>query len=339
MTGSGHARASRRAVRHWRPAVAELAQVVTDGSSARRLTRDVAGALACASDAPVSTAAAAAAVAQHCSDDGQRAGLAAYLHVVRELPLDEVASAFSVDAAAARRLVERGTGAAPVTSADACRGWALVAPHLGRTDGERTAASGHLTLCRHCRNRLRAHRQLEQRVATAGTATVGFSVATVVVRTLTGGQAAGTVGTFGLPAVALSTAAALTAGAGALTATLHLGHHGHGVAPGDRVTGVDDSGAVTVGGSGAARRDHGRVPDIVSPPGGGGTRTRPPTTAPTGLLPSPVELPKLPVGGTSVPVPLPSVPLPTDLPVPTPTASVPSLPLPTVSVSVPPLLP
>src|SRR4051812_15105753 len=210
-----HSRTSRRLGQE----VAELTRAVTDPRAARDLARLVLNDL---SDiAYPHHQRVAAAVAQRCQDDAQRSALAAYLHLCRDLSFDAVGDVFGVDAGAARRLVERGTGTAPVTAAEDCRGWALVAPRAGRTTAERHAASGHLSLCRRCRNKLRAHTVLEHRVAVAGTTTLGASLAAAVGRTFAGHVATSAAGAVTGPLVALSTAAAVTAGIGGFAVATH----------------------------------------------------------------------------------------------------------------------
>src|SRR5436305_4954481 len=102
----------------------------------------------------------------------------------------------------------------PSTGRD-CRGWPLVRSIARLSPDERAAAEGHLALCRRCTARLDAEKTLEQRLATAGSVTLGVSVAAVVARMA--GKSAGAVpfaGSSLTPVVALSTAAVLTAGAG-----------------------------------------------------------------------------------------------------------------------------
>lgn len=222
MRSWSNVRAHRRAGRRLTHDVGELTRAVTDRAAARDLARAVLsdlGGRSWHSNADV-----IAAVADRCPDDAQRSGLAAYLHLCRDFSFESLAGVFGVTPTAARRLVERGTGAIPITAADGCRGWALVAPRPGRTQSELRAASGHLSLCRRCRYRLRAHAALEHRVAVAGTAAVGASVTAAVSRALAGGHVgSAAAGAITGPIVALSTAAALTAGVGAFAVTSHNG--------------------------------------------------------------------------------------------------------------------
>lgn len=285
--------------------------------------------------------AAAAREAARCRTDDERAELAAYLYLLPELSLERIAAVFGVDVARARRLVERGSGAAPITAGDDCRGWALVAPQPGRTAAERAAAQGHGSLCRSCRNRLRAHQVVERRVAKAGSATLGVGVIAAVVRTVAGGSGALTSG--GVPVAVLSGALAVTAGTGALVATLHHGPAGRGdaVVPVVQVTSsVDgDSGAVLRRRSSASaavtrsRRQRGTASVPVA-----GTSS--PASSPS--LPLPTTVPQLPGRDTSVPLvgelPVPSVPVPS-VPVPSVSPLTVPLPLPTMSLSPPALLP
>lgn len=322
-------RAHRRTVRRVALEVAELSRAVATGAAALELSRRVLADLA--GKPYVGDAAIAAAVAHRCADDAQRRALAAYLHLCRDLSLDAVATVFEVDRAAARRLVERGTGTTPITAGDDCRGWGLVAPRPDRTSAERQAGTGHLALCRRCRNKLRAHASLEHRVAAAGTATFGASVTAAVGRAFAGGHVAGSAaGALTGPIVALSTAAALTAGAGAFAITAHHGDVGspagvlrqHGHAP----AGVRGSTApgpqpvsTTAPTAGPVRRaPSGPTPDLRP------SRQLPLTDLPAVPLPS-VTAPALPLPTVSVsplPLPLPSA----SLPVPVPTLNVPTLP-------------
>lgn len=302
-------RVHRRTRRRVAGEVADLSRAVTTGAAAIELSRYVLADLA--GQPYPGDAAIAAAVARRCADDEQRRALAAYLHLCRDLSLDAVSSVFDVDRATARRLVERGTGSTPITAGDDCRGWGLVAPRPGRTSAERQAGAGHLALCRRCRNKLRAHATLEHRVAAVGSATFGASVTAAVGRAFAGGHlAGGAAGVLSGPIVALSTAAALTAGAGALAITAH-----HGDA--DSPAGV--------------LRQHDRAPAEV--------RTTPvarpqsvvssaPTAEPVGRAPAD-RTPDLQPGR--------QLPLPGVTAVPLPTVSAPALPLPTVSVSPVPL--
>jgi hypothetical protein len=285
--------------------------------------------------------AAAARAAARCRTDEERSHLAAYLYLLPELSLDRIAGIFAVDVARARRLVERGSGTAPITAGDDCRGWSLVAPQPGRNAAERAAAQGHVSLCRSCRNRLRAHRVVERRVAKAGSATLGVGIVAAVVRGVAG--SAGAVSSGAVPFAALSGALAVTAGAGALVATLHHGAGGRRpaqvVVPVVQVsspaTGSRDR--LSDGGdtqSGSVTRSQRRSGSSSTPVAG--------TPSPgTSSLPLPTSLPTLPGRDTSVPligrlpVPLPSA----SVPVPSVSVSPPALPLPTISLSPPALLP
>src|SRR4051794_37688488 len=323
--GSGSTMRSRLVVRrHRRPRrqlsrdVAELTHAAAGAAATGELTKRVLAELG--DHAYPSSTTVAAVVAAHCADDSQRSALAAYLYLCRDLSLGSIGKVFGVDAAAARRLVERGTGTAPVTAGDECRGWALVAPRPGRTPAERQAASGHLSLCRKCRNKLRVHAMLEQRVAAAGSVAFGASVTAAVGRAFAGSHAVGSAaGALTGPIVALSTAAALTAGAGTVAITTHRGGSG----------------------SGSERTPAGTVRPHPGGPAGGlvntttdvhGTPAADPRTEPT-------DAPA--VGPTAGPAPsVPGVtpvrkllPLPALTAVPLPTASLPPLPLPRVSLS------
>jgi hypothetical protein len=331
-------RAHRRANRRVGNSVDELTRAVTDARAARDIARLVMADLATV--AHPSAQDVLTAVAARCTDDVRRSALAAYLHVCRDVSLEMLGQVFGIDSGAARRLVERGSGTAPVTAADECRGWALVAPRVGRTDPELRAASGHLSLCRRCRYRLRAHAVLEHRVAAAGSVAFGASVTAAIGRAIAGGNVgSAAAGAITGPIVALSTAAALTAGAGALAVTTH----GHGAAHypavshahphnGGRVT-VDATPAASSGpasGRGTSRR----VGPAVAPT----APAAPAAPAPAGVTPSaPAPLPgsdllKLPaVSPPALPLPLPTVSVP---PLIAPT-SPPPLPLP--SLSLPPL--
>lgn len=276
--------------------------------------------------------------ARACTTEEARSELAAYLYLLPELSLDRIAGVFDVDVARARRLVERGSGPAPITSGDDCRGWALVAPQPGRNAAERVAATGHTSLCRGCRNRLRAHQLIERRVAKAGSATLGVGVVAAALRSI-GGTSGAISGGASLPIAMLSGALAITTGAGALVAT-----HRHATTPLRSVVPaatVQSPTAAPAGGgsSTAATITHphhastsrtGSVDNPVSNPSQ--------STAP---LPLPTQLPSLP--GRNTPLPLPGTQLP-KLPVPVPTLPSVStsplpLPLPSVSLSPPALLP
>ena len=321
-------RAHRRAGRRLAQELGELTRAVTDPAAARELARDVQRDLDGRSWHGSRDV--IAAVAGKCSDDAQRSGLAAYLHLCRDYSFDALADVFAVPPAAARRLVERGTGAVPITAIDGCRGWALVAPRPGRTDAELRAASGHLSLCRRCRYRLRAHAALEHRVAAVGTAAFGASVTAAIGRAVAGshvGSAAA--GAITGPIVALSTAAALTAGVGAVAVTTHGGgasrpslsnvRNDHHRAPAR----VEPPAGATTGPSAQRTTPAGTAPSAVPAPGGG---------APQQLLPGPVP--------TSSVLKLPNVPPPSlpnvrisppavttsPLPVPLPTLTLPPLP-------------
>ena len=324
-------RAHRTARRRLAQDVGELTRAVTDPRAARNLAKLV---LADVMARPHPTARdALVAVATRCDDDDQRSGLAAYLHVCRDISFDTLADVFAISPAAARRLVERGTGTTPITAADDCRGWALVAPRPGRTAPELRAASGHLSLCRRCRYRLRAHAVLEHRVAAAGSAAFGASVTAAVGRTLAGGHLAGAAGVITGPIAALSTAAALTAGVGAFAVTTH-----HGGAARPVVNNMNDQGpapAATV----APKANHGsKAPAAHSGGADGGAgapstqQTPTPGVAPSRLAPLPgSNLLKLPQASPTAPplptVSVPPLPLPTSpVPVPIPTLTLPPLP-------------
>jgi len=258
-----------------------------------------------------------------CNDDAERAELAAYLHVVKDVPFGELASALSVESPAARRIVERGSGNASVTATETCRGWALVAPRPGRTGAEHSAANGHLVLCRHCRNRLHAHELLEQRVAKVGSATVGVSVATAVVRAFTGNAAGGVAGA--LPTLALGTAAALAAGAGALTATLHLGHDSPRHSPIGQVVGTERKASQGTSNGAPTSSSGSTAGGATSAPGGSGSSgSGSPAPSPSSILP-------LPSARNLLPLQIPTAPSVSAPAVPVPGVSVPGLPVPTVS--------
>ena len=333
---------SLRAVRaHRRPGrvlsreVAELTHAAAGATAARELTKQVLVDLA-AHPYPGS-AAVASAVAGRCRDDAQRSALAAYLYLCRDQSTDELGTVFGVEPAAARRLVERGTGTAPVTAGDECRGLALVAPRPGRTIPERRAASGHLSLCRRCRNKLRAHAVLKQKVAAAGSVAFGASVTAAVGRAFAGSHVAGSAaGALTAPIVALSTAVALTAGAGTFALTTH-GDGGHRTPTGtDRPQQGAPAGVRTT-----PAADTQPVPGGT--PSSGPSRPAPGLPTDRKLLPLP-ELTTVPLPTTSLPaLPLPSVSLsppalptilPTALPTSLPTTSLP-LPLPSVTLPLP----
>jgi hypothetical protein len=321
-------RAHRRAGRRLAQELGELTRAVTDPASARDLARDAQRDL---SRQPWhSTRDVVNAVAGKCSDDAQRSGLAAYLHLCRDYSFEALAEVFAVTPAAARRLVERGTGTVPVTAADGCRGWALVAPRPGRTDGELRAASGHLSLCRRCRYRLRAHAALEQRVAAVGTAAFGASVSAAIGRAVAGGHVgSAAAGAITGPIVALSTAAALTAGVGAVAVTTHGGG-----ASRPSVTNVRNdhdreparlapSARTTVEPSARQTAPAGNAPVATTTPGRGAPQQLLPLPLPTssvGKLPV-VSPPRLPTVRISPPVVTTS-----PLPVPLPTLTLPPLP-------------
>ena len=309
--------------------IGELTRAVTDPRAARDLAQLVTSDLGNAGHSPTAREVAAA-VAARCIDDGRRSGLAAYLHLCRDVSFEALGEIFGVTPPAARRLVERGTGTAPVTAEDDCRGWALVAPRSGRTNPELEAASGHLSLCRRCRYRLRAHAVLEQRVAAAGSAAFGASVTAAVGRAFAAGHAGAVAGAISGPIAALSAAAALTAGIGAFAVATHdtgsdrplvtnVSHDGPAPAPGDHRQARGSQPANTSGGTAA-----------TAPPS---TAPAPvPDIAPSRLAPLPgATLLKLPQV-SSPPLPLPSVslsPLPlttSPLPVPVPTLTLPPLP-------------
>jgi hypothetical protein len=308
---------TRRPTRWLTREIDELSRAATGPDDARALARGVRADLG--DVAHPSSRRVAEAVAARCTSDAQRSTLAAYLHLCRALSLEAVGAVFGIDAAAARRLVERGSGTAPVTAADDCRGWALVVPRSGRTPVEHDAAAGHLALCRRCRNKLQAYTGLEQRVAVAGTTTLSASVIAAVGRAFAGGQVAtSAAGALTGPVVALSTAAALTLAAGGFAIAMHqsggtrtpaeLRRH----APAPRPV---DASPVAV-----SRQ----APTPASTTPGASTSVREPLPAPQRS-----QDPGLP--GTSVlPLPLPSV-SGTSLPLPLPTESAPALPLPTVS--------
>jgi hypothetical protein len=299
--------------------VGELTRAVTDGHSARALAKLVLADVR-AQQHPTARDVVAA-VASRCSDDAQRSALAAYLHVCRDVSFVTLANLFDVSPAAARRLVERGTGTTPITTADDCRGWALVAPRPGRTASELRAASGHLSLCRRCRYRLRAHAVLEHRVAAAGSAAFGVSVTAAVARTLAGGNLGGAAaGAITGPVLALSTAAALTAGVGAFAVTTH-----HGGVTRPAVTNVSHDGPAPAGDPPAAEPST-PAPANRSEGNGGAAAPSPSRTSVPGVTPS--RLAPLPGSDLFKPpqVSPPALPLPT--------VSVPPLPLPTSSVPV-----
>jgi hypothetical protein len=312
-------RAHRRPGWHLTREVAELTHAAAGAVAAAELSKRVLTDLA--AHAHPSSTTVAAIVAAQCSDDGQRSALAAYLYLCRDLPPAALGTVFGIDPSAARRLVERGTGTAPVTGGDECRGWALVAPRPGRTTAERRAGSGHVSLCRRCRNKLRAHAVLEQRVAAAGSVAFGASVTAAVVRAFAGSHAVGSAaGALTAPIVALSTAAALTAGAGTFALTSR-GDGGHRSPAG---TVQPRPGAPADGPAEPADAD--TTPAAVSHP----LATSAPTGAPATAKPAP-SVPGLPTVRKLLP-------LPGSTSVPLPTVSLPALPLPTVSAS-PPVLP
>lgn len=317
-------RSHRRASRRLGQDIAELSRAVTDPRTARDLARQVLRDLE--TQPRPSNRDVVAAVADRCSDDGQRSGLAAYLHLCRDFSFEALGEVFGTTAAAARRLVERGTGAVPVTSADACRGWALVAPRPGRTTSELRAASGHLSLCRHCRYRLRAHAVLEHRVAAVGTAAFGASVTAAVGRAFAGGHiGSAAAGAITGPIVALTTAAALTAGVGAVAVTTHHDSTSSTVVRDGR---HDQGDPADVGSSPSPASNHAapRVaprssePPVAPTPGGvapnrlaplpGQTLLRLPQVSPPPLPLPTVSLSPLPITTSPLPVPLPSLSLP-----------------------------
>ena len=317
--------------------VEELTHAAAGAAAAPELTKHV---LADLAPKPYpGSATVASAVAGRCSDDGQRSALAAYLYLCRDMSTDSLATVFAVDTPAARRLVERGTGTAPVTAAEECRGWALVAPRPGRTLPERRAASGHLSLCRRCRNKLRAHAVLEQRVAAAGSVAFGASVTAAVGRAFAGSHVAGSAaGALTAPIIALSTAVALTAGAGTFALTTH-GDGRHRVPGGTDRLHPDAPASVRT----TPAADTEPVPSTA--PSGGPTRQAPPGSQPglpteRKLLPLP-ELTTVPLPTVSLPaLPLPQVDLsppalPTSLATALPTSLPTSLPLPLPSVTLP----
>src|SRR5437660_10339323 len=94
-----------------------------------------------------------------------------------------------------------------------CRGWPLVRATARLSPAERAAAEGHLALGRHCAARVQAEKSLEQRLAAAGSTTLGIGVAALVARVVSGSSGvASLTGSSVAPVVALSTAAVLTAG-------------------------------------------------------------------------------------------------------------------------------
>src|SRR5947209_8369041 len=230
------------------------------------------------------------------------------------------------------------------TTARTCRGWPLVRAAARLSPAERVAAEGQLALCRHCAARVEAEKSLEQRLAAAGSTTLGFGVAALVAR-LVGGSSgvASLTGSSVAPVVALSTVAVLTAsvgGAVAVTRDAHpVAHHrvvttvpaapGRG-GPGRTSTG---SGAVTGAGAGVAPTSPApapattghptaapatAAPRIVAPTTAGHVATTPlplPTSVTVPTLPAlpPVPTPSLPLPAPSIPV-LPSLPLPLPLP-------------------------
>ena len=318
-----HRRANRRVAQH----VGELTRAAADPTAARDLAQLVLRDLS--DQSWHSNRDVVAAVAGKCSDDGQRSGLAAYLHLCRDYSFDSLADVFGVTPPAARRLVERGTGAVPVTAADGCRGWALVAPRPGRTQSELRAASGHLSLCRRCRYRLRAHAVLEHRVAAVGTATVGASVTAAIGRAVAGshiGSAAA--GAITGPIVALSTAAALTAGVGAVAVTTHGNGSSH-----PAVTNVHHNSNDPAGVAPASTAPDPRSPaQRLAPVQGGPVVTPTPGgVAPHRLVPLPdssvLKLPQLPPPPVRVP----------NVRVSPPTVKTSPLPIPLPSLSLPPL--
>jgi hypothetical protein len=322
-------RAHQSARRRIAQEVGDLTRAVIDARSARTLARIVLSDIR--TQPHPTTHDVVVAVATRCSDDGQRSGLAAYLHVCRDVSFATLAEMFDISPAAARRLVERGTGTTPITAADDCRGWALVAPRPGRTEPERRAASGHLSLCRRCRYRLRAHAVLEHRVAAAGSAAFGASVTAAVARTFAGGNLGGAAGAITGPVMALSTAAALTAGVGAFAVTTH--HEG---TTRPAVTNVSHEGPAPAGNA-PATEPSASTPANRSADNGGAAAPSPaqtpvPGVAPSRLAPLPgSNLLKLPqVSPPALPLPTVSVqpvPLPTSsLPVPVPTLTLPPLP-------------
>ncbi|HET7529565.1 MAG TPA: hypothetical protein VFJ98_01250 [Mycobacteriales bacterium] len=324
-------RRQRKARRRVGRDVGELTRAVADDRAARALARlALADLTLIEQPAPFDVA---SAVARRCDGDGQRALLAAYLHIVRDVSFDSLGHVLGVDPAAARRLVERGSGGAPVTTGQECRGWALVTPQPGRTAAERSAASGHLSLCRRCRNRLRAHAALERRVAVAGSATVGASVVAAIGRTLLGGHSASAAaGALTGPVAALSAAAALTTGVGAFAVSTHGG--GHDGRPASHVR-QDRSRPVSPDATPAAvSHQIGRPPSpTVRPPAAPVLPTRAPVTTPLPTTPRRLlpTAPSLPLPTVSPPpLPLPTVTL-SPLPAPLPTVSLP-VPLPTVSL-------
>jgi hypothetical protein len=321
----------RRTGRYTAREIAELTHAAVGAIAARELTKLVLADLA--GQPSPSSATVARTVAAQCADDAKRSALAAYLYLCRDLSVDALATVFGVDSSAARRLVERGTGTAPVTGGDECRGWALVAPRAGRTSAERRAGSGHLSLCRRCRNKLRAHAVLEQRVAAAGSVAFGASVTAAIGRAFAGSHAAGSAaGALTGPIVALSTAAALTAGAGTFAVTRH--GDGDRRAPGGTVRPHPGTPAEVHPTPAAVSRP---VPSTAAPAVADGARR--PATSPPGRTPDRKLVP-LP-GVSAVPLPTVSLParplpvasisppaLPTSLPVPVPTLPVPTLPVP-----------
>jgi len=319
-----HRRTSRRVAQD----VAELTRAVTDPTTARDVARKVLRDLEARPH--VSSRDVVAAVAETCGDDTQRSGLAAYLHLCRDFSFDTLGEVFGVTPAAARRLVERGTGAVPVTTADACRGWALVAPRPGRTTSELRAASGHLSLCRRCRFRLAAAAALEHRVAAVGSVAFGTSVTAAIGRAVAGSHIGGAAaGAISGPIIALSTAAALTAGVGALAVTTH---HDATTSPAvSNTVGHNESSPAGVSSS-PAPTSYRQAPTAV-------TRNNEPSVAPAPVGVAPTRLAPLP-GRTVLRLPNLSPPpllLPTvsvsppaittsPLPIPLPSLSLPSLP-------------
>jgi hypothetical protein len=319
-------RAHRAVRRRVAQEVGELTRAVCDPRAARSLAKLVIDDVR-ARQHPT-THDVAVAVATRCSDDGQRSGLAAYLHVCRDVSFDTLGDLFAISPAAARRLVERGTGTTPITAGDDCRGWALVTPRPRRTPAEHHAAAGHLSLCRRCRNKLRAHTALEHRVAVAGSATFGASVAAAVGRAVAGGQAVtGTASALTAPILALSTAAALTAGVGAVAADRHQNS-----GPGRSVIDTHFSSTPSARPQGDVSTTARPTPASGGSTGADGVRVSPgplrSQQPPAGLLPLPTT-DRLP-GRLDVPAPpLPTISGPVTVP------SVPPLPLPSVSVSSP----
>lgn len=218
-----------------------------------------------------------------------------------------------------------------------CRGWPLVRAMARLSPAERVAAEGHLGLCRHCRSRLASRGATERTLAAAGTTTLGTGLAALVAKTVASGvaHASSLIGSAASgPVVAMTTAVALTAGAGGVVAAVREAApavaHPH-VAPTDVAVrdgrhavapSTPASTAAPTASNPVASRRPGLLGRLKDPLRSGRTATATiPLPSPSAALPLP--LPSVSIAPTRIlptsppllPLPLPSVTLaPTTLP-------------------------